>query len=96
MRTITAHWRMFRNLICIVLLASTSSLLFGQNLVPNCDFSLITSCPTDHGQFDRAKDWRTPGEGTSDLCHSCNSDNVNAPNNMWGYEPPYSGEVPEL
>jgi len=62
-----------------------------QNLVPNCDFSNYISCPTEYGQFDYAKDWYTPGEGTSDLCHTCGGGNAGVPNNMWGYEPAYSG-----
>lgn len=78
---------------------SVSTVLFslvlwinGQNLVPNCDFDLVTSCPTNTGELDRARDWYTPGEGTSDLCHECGSWNVNVPDNMWGEEAPYSGE----
>jgi gliding motility-associated-like protein len=62
-----------------------------QNLVPNCDFTYYLSCPTDDGQFNNAENWYTPGEGTSDLCHTCGGGNSGVPNNMWGYESPYSG-----
>jgi hypothetical protein len=62
-----------------------------QNLVPNCDFSKYLSCPVDYGQFDKAENWYTPGEGTTDLCHTCGGGNAGVPNNMWGYEQPYSG-----
>jgi gliding motility-associated-like protein len=65
--------------------------LSAQNLVLNCDFSKFTLCPNDAGQFDHAEDWYTPGEGTSDLCHSCGGGDAGVPNNLWGYEQPYSG-----
>jgi gliding motility-associated-like protein len=65
--------------------------LSAQNLVSNCDFSHYVSCPTDYGMFDLTADWYSPGEGTTDLCHTCGGGNAGIPNNMWGNEPAYSG-----
>lgn len=77
----------------IIVLSFLAALhLMGQNLVKNCDFSKVTQCPVATGQFDRAFAWHTPGQGTSDLCHSCSGGAVSAPYNMWGFEIPFSGE----
>mgnify|MGYP006284476761 FL=1 len=63
-----------------------------QNLVRNCEFTLHDGCPPGHGQFDNAMHWFTPGEGTTDFCHTCGASNVNVPDNQWGSQEAYSGE----
>jgi len=63
-----------------------------QNLVRNCEFTLHEGCPSSHGQFDNALHWFTPGEGTTDFCHTCGASNVNVPNNQWGSQEAYNGE----
>ena len=65
--------------------------IFCQNLVTNCDFDYYISCPNNHGQFDKARNWYIPTQGTSDLCHSCSSEIAGVPVNMWGNQEPYSG-----
>lgn len=80
------------HLYILVFLLIFSSASFSQNLVPNCDFDNISKCPEEPGQFDRAKGWHTPTQGTSDLCHSCAGGNVNMPDNQWGHEMAYSGQ----
>ena len=65
--------------------------LQGQNLVPNCDFDRVQTCPDNTNQLNRAQNWYRPGEGTSDLCHSCAGAVVGIPNNKWGTEEPVSG-----
>jgi gliding motility-associated-like protein len=67
-------------------------LIYGQNLVPNCDLSLVQSCPDNTNQLNRSLHWYKPGEGTSDLCHTCSGGSVGIPYNMWGQEEPVSGE----
>ena len=78
--------------IFVSLMILISSQSFCQNLVRNCDFDEVTECPDGHGQFDKAVDWRTPTGGTSDLCHSCTSEIVSVPHNMWGSQDAYSGQ----
>lgn len=65
--------------------------IFCQNLVPNCDFDYFISCPNDHSQFNRAKEWYTPTEASPDLCHTCSSEIAGVPVNKWGNQPAYSG-----
>ena len=61
------------HLSVLSLLIVISNDLNGQNLVPNCDFEAIYECPDGHSQFDKAVDWITPTDGSSDLCHGCAS-----------------------
>lgn len=81
-----------KKVVFVGLLLVVGPVVCGQNLVSNCDFSLCKVCPSDPGQFDRALHWRTPGAGTSDLCHECGGVKVGMPGNLWGFEQAYSGD----
>lgn len=63
----------------------------GQNLVKNCDLEVILGCPSNHGQITLCEHWSSPGQGTSDFVHACNSGNYSVPSNQWGYQDAYSG-----
>jgi gliding motility-associated-like protein len=64
-----------------------------QNLVINCSFEEVYNCPTGSDQLGYAKDWIIPGEGTPDLVHDCNSNNVGIPGNLWGYQYAHTGNA---
>ncbi|MDT8393616.1 MAG: gliding motility-associated C-terminal domain-containing protein [Bacteroidales bacterium] len=65
----------------------------GQNLVRNCQFESMQSCPNASGQINKCRHWISPGEGTPDFVHSCNNGNVGVPNNIWGYQEARSGSA---
>ncbi|MCK4569363.1 MAG: hypothetical protein KAT76_03680, partial [Bacteroidales bacterium] len=63
----------------------------GQNLVRNCDLDQLLGCPTAHGQISRCRYWSSPGNGTTDYMHACNSGNFGVPNNQFGNQMARSG-----
>ena len=55
-----------------------------QNLVPNCNFEDYLTCPNNSGQLFSCRNWYSPGEGTPDYCHQCNTGSYSVPSNLWG------------
>ena len=78
-------------LTLLTLLLGTSSM--AQNLVRNCDLEGKLGCPNGHGQLEFCKYWYSPGDGTSDYLHSCNTGNFSTPSNQFGLQQPHSGEA---
>ncbi len=69
--------------------------LSAQNLVPNPDFEVYSSCPSSSGQLDSALHWinPTPGgfpNGNADYFHTCSAD-MGVPVNFAGTQPAHSG-----
>lgn len=64
-----------------------------QNIVPNGDFELYTSCPTYYNQLDSALFWHNPTPGSPDYFNSCASSFVGVPYNNGGYQPAHSGNA---
>jgi hypothetical protein len=67
-----------------------------QNLVPNGDFELYTSCPTAEAQIDSALFWTNPASyGTPDYFNTCApvSSWVNVPDAAFGYQNAQSGDA---
>ena len=71
-----------------------------QNLVPNGSFEEYWECPTNGStpgdpQFEKCKYWYIPTEGTPDYFNTCvnSSNEVSIPNNIFGYQVPYSGNA---
>lgn len=58
-----------------------------QNLVPNGDFELFTSCPTGAGQLNLANPWIDPTGATSDYFNSCApiASTASVPNGTLGF-----------
>lgn len=78
-------------LICCLTFAASFGLKAQVNLVPNPSFEDTTSCPTSLGQIYLANPWFQPTQGTSDYFNSCHTsfdplDNVDIPQNLWGYQ----------
>ncbi len=64
------------------------------NLVPNPDFEIYSSCPTNYGQSNLAAPWDTPNTGTSDYLNACAPvvyPSLNVPQNQLGFQAAYSG-----
>lgn len=54
--------------------------LYGQNLIPNPGFDIISQCPFDYGQINFAFPWATANNGTPDLYNECSNINgINVP-----------------
>ncbi len=85
--------RLFKAYI-IVTLFSISSFCYGQNLVPNGDFEIVTSCILSFGDIDHAVDWTSPSGGSPDYFNSCsNNSNLVVPSNYWGIQLANSGNA---
>ena len=77
-----------------------TTVLNAQNLVPNPSFEIISSCPTNQGQLNKAVPWFSPtyytGLDMSDLLNECSPtfpiSDVSIPNNGWGYQYPRTGK----
>lgn len=71
--------------ICIYNILLYAIPAHSQNLVSNCNLEKWSECPTDHSQIYYCENWYSPGEGTSDYCNGCSSnDFCSVPNNLWG------------
>jgi hypothetical protein len=76
---------LFPSLFCLV--------ANGQNLVPNPSFEEYNSCPNADAQFDRVNHWTSFGN-SPDYQNSCDfSNQASVPENIWGFQEPYSGEA---
>lgn len=68
--------------ICIYNILLYAIPAHSQNLVSNCNLEKWSECPTDHSQIYYCENWYSPGEGTSDYCNGCSSnDFCSVPNN---------------
>lgn len=63
----------------------TSSLLFGQNLVPNSSFEAISDCPSFLDDFPFI-DWVSPNANTPDCYNVCGGSQVAVPDNLFGFQ----------
>jgi hypothetical protein len=69
----------------------------GQNLIPNGDFEMYSSCPTSVTQITLATPWMNPSiggqtsAGTPDYFNSCSGGLVGIPYNFFGYQDAFSG-----
>ncbi len=88
-------------ILCLIL---NSSILFGQNLVPNPSFEYHTRCPFDTTSFPSgflllAYPWQNPstvgnGDSSPDLFDTCSTNvGFSVPNNAWGNEYPHTGNA---
>lgn len=62
-----------------------------QNLLRNCQLEQISGCPNNSGQIEKCKHYTSPGNGTPDYVHACNTGNYSVPNNIWGNQAAHSG-----
>jgi gliding motility-associated-like protein len=66
-----------------------------QNLVPNCSFENISSCPSAPGQINKAIPWFSANTSTPDLLNECYNIapiyGVDVPQNIWGYQFAHTG-----
>jgi gliding motility-associated-like protein len=77
----------------ILILIGLSTTAFGQNLVPNPDFSSYEPCPNGLGQF-TCVNWISPSLGTPDYFRECTDMMENwIPWNEFGYEFPMFGDA---
>lgn len=60
-----------RGLLSILLVIFTGLVLNAQNLVPNGDFELFSSCPSTYGELDKAVPWNKPNAGSTDYFNNC-------------------------
>lgn len=62
------------------------------NLVPNPDFELMASCPSNIGQLSKAQSWMV-AQCTPDYFNACDitPNNVSVPSNAFGSQPAHSG-----
>lgn len=67
-----------------------TSVLFGQNVVPNPSFEDTVICPTGHSQM-YAISWSQPTAGSCDYFNSCNNGQVGVPQNLDGWQNAKSG-----
>ena len=65
--TLTRYWIGLLYLTCILIPLGVD----GQNLIRNGDFNDLTLCPDDHGQIERAANWRNPSDGSTDVYNRC-------------------------
>lgn len=90
--TSTRYWIGLFYLISILM----PSALDGQNLVRNGDFNNLSLCPDDHGQIERAVDWRNPSDGSTDVYNRCAGAGpciTCVPNFLFsGFQEPVSGD----
>ena len=78
-------------LVCALFLPGASHAV---NLVPNPDFEIYSSCPTNYGQSNLAVPWDTPNTGTSDYLNACAPvvyPSLNVPQNQLGFQTAYNG-----
>ncbi len=76
--------------ICLWILSIGKS-SYAQNLVPNGNFELHSSCPFGTAQFSVVTNWINAQPYTSpDYFNSCSSTNANVPNTVFGYQNDYS------
>lgn len=64
---------------------------FTQNLVPNSDFELYTSCPINSGELYKLFNWMDPTGATSDYYNTCGSGGANVPYCGNGFQNSVSG-----
>lgn len=76
--------------ITLILLLFVSLHARSQNLVPNPNFALYTTCPDNYSQITRCEHWYSSNVGTPDFFHNCatgaGSTWVGVPSNIFGYQ----------
>ncbi len=82
-----------KKLITLIILLFSLNNAKAQNLVPNGNFELYTSCPTGASQIALSTGWRQYHSGTSDYFNACNTATVSAPANFLGYQAPLNGNA---
>lgn len=74
-----------------ILSFTISTILSGQNLVPDGSFELNTACPLA-GDVNYNLYWTNPTAGTPDYFHTCSSSSfTSVPNNIMGSQPAFGG-----
>jgi OOP family OmpA-OmpF porin len=81
-----------KKLITIFLLTS-STLLIGQNLVPNPSFEDTVACPYTFSDINFSTGWFRPAFGTSDFFHECGTVVTDVPSNAYGNQSANSGKA---
>ncbi len=92
-----------RHLILILLL-TTSTLIVGQNIVPNGDFENYTNTPSDYSQWHYCIGWSNvngyivlpsgvTSPGTPDYYHALGSGDFQLPSSWAATLPPFSGSA---
>jgi len=67
---------------------------FGQNLVPNPDFEVYSTCPSWVTQIGLAVPWENASNGSPDYFHVCATEPiVGVPINVFGNQDPHTGEA---
>ena len=79
--------------VAFAVLLTIATVSFGQNIVPNPDLELYTTCPTGVAQVDNLVGWnKIPNHtGSADCINACNNTNVDVPNNAFGSQNAHSG-----
>lgn len=84
---------LFRKCLCLVFLCACFTFSQSQNLVPNSDFELFSSCPNSPGQFNNCTSWNNPTGANPDYLNTCapliNGSGV--PDNFYGIQTTRSG-----
>ncbi|MEP7171343.1 MAG: T9SS type A sorting domain-containing protein [Bacteroidota bacterium] len=75
----------------LIIMLLTCKICSGQNLIPNPDFEQYEGCPNSLSQFDTCMFWLTASGGTSDYYNQCDTNWVDVPNSILGYQPAHSG-----
>lgn len=77
-------------IICLLIL-SVGNFINAQNLVPNNNFELFSSCPFGSAQFSVVTNWNNAQPFTSpDYFNACATTNANVPNTVFGFQDDYS------
>jgi len=69
-----------------------NNVCWGQNLVPNPNFSDFRTCPSMAGELDSCRFWYNPTRGTPDYFHACHdtilgtTHSYGVPTNKYGYQ----------
>lgn len=81
------------HLAAFVIAINFASFSIAQNIVPNPDLELYTTCPTGVAQVDNLVGWnKIPNHtGSADCINACNNTNVDVPNNAFGTQNAHSG-----
>lgn len=79
--------------VCFILIST--SVLSGQNLVPNPGFERFHNCPPYLGQIQEAVAWESPNNNTTDYFHACSpiANGASVPENSLGEQPPALGNA---
>ncbi len=83
-------------LLCSLLCGAGAAPVMAQNLVPNGNFEIYTSCPINQSEIHKCPPWQNPPNtlGTVDYYHSCSPFSISGvPINIAGHQHALNGEA---